>query len=123
MFAPLRLFGVVYGRAGERARMMAVSALAVIAPLALERLGVGGESYGFVPEGVPIVPRTLSREPVRTSAALLGSCLGFMTFPALLLGRLRDDLASAERRIALQAWQLRQLLELRARRRAGAARR
>lgn len=112
--ASLLMFGVVYGRAGERALMMAVSVLAVIAPLALEWLGVVSESYRFVPEGVLIVPRTLSLEPVRTTAALLWSCLGFITFPALLLGRLRDDLASAERRIALQAWQLRQLTEPRA---------
>ncbi|MEZ4391516.1 MAG: serine/threonine-protein kinase [Polyangiales bacterium] len=109
--ASLLMFGVVYGRAGERAMMVAVSVLAVVMPLALEALGVVGESYRFVPEGVLILPRTLALEPVRTTAALLWSCLGFITFPALLLGRLRDDLAGAERHIALQAWQLRQLTE------------
>lgn len=58
-----------------------------------------------------LLPRSLALQPVRSTAALLWSCLGFVCFPALLLGRLREDLANAERRIALQAWQLRQLSE------------
>ncbi|MFO0626435.1 MAG: serine/threonine-protein kinase [Polyangiales bacterium] len=107
--ASLLMFGVVYGRAKERAAMIAVSVLAVTGPLVLEALGVVGASYRFVPEGVLLVPRSLSLPPFRTTVALLWSCLGFVCFPALLLGRLREDLARAERRIALQAWQLRQL--------------
>lgn len=109
--ASLLMFGVVYGRASERALMLAVSLLAVAVPLGLEELGAVGESYRFVPQGILIVPRALALEPVRTTAALLWSCLGFIAFPALLLGRLRADLATAERHIALQAWQLSSLTE------------
>jgi hypothetical protein len=68
-------------------------------------------SYRFVSEGILLLPRALALRPGPTTFALLWSALTFIAAPALYLARMRDALGVAERRLALQAWQLRQLTE------------
>jgi hypothetical protein len=41
---------------------------------------------------------------------LLLTSVSMVVLPALLMGRMRDALATAERRLVLQAWHLRQLV-------------
>ncbi len=105
----LILFGILYARPRERVPLIALSVASVAVPLALEAAGVLPASYRFVPEGVLLVPRALDAPPGPTTFALLWTSLSFIVAPALYLGRMRDALGVAERRLALQAWQLRQI--------------
>ena len=68
-------------------------------------------SFEYVDEGLLLLPRALDLRPTSTTSALLWSNLTFIVTSAIVLARLRDALSLAERRLALHAMQLRQLLE------------
>jgi serine/threonine protein kinase len=105
------IFALVLSRPRERLPLIALSMGCVAVPAALEALGVLPPSYRFVSEGILLLPRALALRPGPTTFALLWSALTFIAAPALYLARMRDALGVAERRLALQAWQLRQLTE------------
>ncbi|MEI8258672.1 MAG: serine/threonine-protein kinase, partial [Deltaproteobacteria bacterium] len=84
--------------------------LAVVVPFALEQLGVVTPGYRFTHGIFEILPRATALPEVQTLVTLLLTSLGMMYFPTRAVGRIRDSLAAAERRVFVQAWQLRQLV-------------
>jgi len=78
--------------------------------LHLELSGLVPGSYAFHDGALTILPQATSFPEVPTLTALTVSSL-FLTFaPALIMMKLQGTLMDAERRSALQSWQLRQLL-------------
>lgn len=104
------MFRLAYSRAGERWPTVLLAMAVVVVPYALELTGLLPPSFVYVDEGLLLLPRALDLHPTSTTMALLWSNLMFIVTPALVLTRLRDELSLAERRLALHALQLRQLL-------------
>ncbi len=87
-----------------------VGMLAVIVPFAMEQLGIATPGYRFVHGIFEILPRATALPEVQTLVTLLIISLASMYIPARAIGRIRDALAAAERRVFVQAWQLQQLV-------------
>jgi serine/threonine-protein kinase len=105
------MFRLAYSRPAERRPLIALALAAVLVPFALELVGLLPPSFAFEGGGLLLLPRALELRPTSTTLALLWSNLMFIVTPALVLARLRDELSRAERRLAMHALQLRQLLE------------
>lgn len=85
-----------------------VAALGVI--YACEQLGILQRSYLFHDGGLTILPNLVTLEPALTTLALILLSTVPIILPALLMGRMADQLQSAERRILTHSWNLRQIL-------------
>jgi serine/threonine-protein kinase len=103
---------MTYALAGDRRLRGAAIALSIAAfavPLAASVLGLEPPYYTF--EGGALVIRssmiTIAHGP--TLAVLLASFAVTTLTPSLMVGRYAERLAAAEKRIALQAWHLRQI--------------
>jgi serine/threonine-protein kinase len=84
--------------------------LAVIAPLALELTGVTPARYAFDAGGFTILPLVLNFPRTPTLAFLLFTAVAILVTTSLVVARLRDSLTSAQERLILHSWQLRQLV-------------
>ena len=85
--------------------------LAIIVPYALSLAGVLPMPYEFTADGALLVRSPMVRfDPFLTSAFLLGTSLLVVLTPTVLLGRFKDELDAAERRVIAGSWHLRQLL-------------
>jgi serine/threonine-protein kinase len=92
-----------------RRPMVAIALLALTLPLALELVGIVSPSMRFQGDGMELLPRMTSFQPVVTVFSLyLVSVVGIVAPSAVAL-RLRDALRAAEERLILQKWQLAQL--------------
>jgi serine/threonine-protein kinase len=96
--------------ARERRVVIAMGAAAAALPFALELLGVLPPAYTFADGNVTLLGRLLPLTPRTTQPLLVYASVTFVALPAVLLGGVRDALSSAERRLFLQAWHLRQLV-------------
>ncbi|HEU4405947.1 MAG TPA: serine/threonine-protein kinase [Polyangiaceae bacterium] len=98
--------------AGRRARRFALlaGALAVLAPIALELLGLVPRSYAFGGGIMRVLPRATELPPLQTTVCLSLTSVSMVLVPSLVVGRMRDRLNAAERRLYLQAWNLSQLV-------------
>jgi hypothetical protein len=92
----------------RRRLVIAVGCLTILAPAALEWAGVLS-FYRFKDGKVIILQSMLDFPIVPTHAFLLAASLALVVITAVLITRFRDTLSQAERRLHLQAWQLRQL--------------
>jgi serine/threonine protein kinase len=84
--------------------------LAMIAPWALEWVGVLDRSYVFERGTITILPHALSLQEGPSMLLLLSVSVGTILSCGLLVGRVRTALEWAEHRAHLQTWQLRQLV-------------
>jgi serine/threonine-protein kinase len=94
----------------ERWAVVAMGALAAVAPFALEALGVVPPAYAFVDGNVTLFARAVRLSPATTIPLLCYMSLTTATLPAIFLGRVRDALSVAETKLFLQAWHLHQLV-------------
>ena len=93
----------------HRVLAIATGCLPVVLPLVLQWMGLMPPSYSFG-DGLVILPRVFVFREVPTVALLLAGGVGMIFGCAFLGSRLRSSVREAERRLSLQAWQLRQLL-------------
>jgi len=82
----------------------------ILVPYLLERLGVLAPSYAYGPAGLVIQPNLVAFPPVATEAALLFASVGTVLMAALALSYARRGLQDARRRLAVQKWQLEQIV-------------
>jgi serine/threonine-protein kinase len=97
----------------ERSRRWAIvvlGCLAVLAPFALEQLGVLPPSMRFDASGMTLLPRVHDLAPGKTVVFLLLANVAVIVTAAIFVARFRDALLASERRLHFQAWQLRQLV-------------
>jgi serine/threonine-protein kinase len=107
-------FAMSADRRGRRVVILA-GVLAVVAPFALELLGIVPRSTFFVDGQIHILPRATQLPELEASVFLLLTSVAMVVIPGLMIGRMRDALAAAEQRLVLQAWNLRQLVPTEAR--------
>ncbi len=101
---------------------LALGALAVIVPFALQEAGWIQRAYLFEGDRMIVIPRMTGLPPVRTQVFLLLSSLAAIVTPTVVISRLRDSLEAAEERAFMQAWTLQHLVPGRAREAAAALR-
>jgi serine/threonine-protein kinase len=86
------------------------SCLAVIVPAALQWLGVLPPSYRFEADGWIVLPTVFHISARPTQAFLLAAIVGTVVPACIFVARLRRAYLDAERKLQLQAWQLRQIV-------------
>jgi serine/threonine-protein kinase len=98
--------------ADRRARWIisAFGALTMLVPAALELLHVVPPSYVFANGSVTILPRMTDLPAQQTLWVMVATSVALVITPTFVAGRVHDALAAAERRLFMQAWQLRQLV-------------
>jgi serine/threonine protein kinase len=92
-------------------RPLAASAgvVAVLAPVALEWVGICYPSFTFIDGGLLLLPRMADLSPTATLTLLVAGSVALVVTPAVLVGRLRERLEEAEKKLFLQAWHLKAL--------------
>jgi serine/threonine-protein kinase len=109
MASTTSLLFATYVQRHERFRVMGIFALAVLLPFVAEALGWVPPAYRFEPGAIVLLERAIGLEATPNLLALAYIATSFVIVPAYLVGRLRDALGDAERRLHLQAWHLRHL--------------
>jgi len=105
---------IVYAMSGERRlrwEAIALSSAALVLPVIASLVGLDVTYYvSNRIDGFTVWSPTLEVPLEATMAVLCAAFIATTITPSLLIGRMTDQLASAERRVALQAHRLRQLL-------------
>jgi hypothetical protein len=94
----------------RRVTIVVLNCLAIVVPAALQWLGVVPSSYAFEHGVLSIQPVMLSFPAVPTHVFLLVSNVALVITGCAMVARFRDTLTSAEERMHVLAWQLRQLV-------------
>ena len=94
----------------RRIAYVSIAAMAVVVPLLLELAGVWSPSYRFTEAGMLIVPHLASLPMGATLALLALASVTTIVLPALLMREARDSVEESREQLAVQAWQLRQLV-------------
>jgi len=94
----------------QRWVVIAMGTLAVAVPFLLELAGVVPPAFAFAGGNVTLFGRAIRLAPETTLPLLLYVSITSVVLPTGALGIVRDALSTAERRLFLQAWHLRQLL-------------
>ena len=97
------------GEREERSVIAVLGGLATGVPFLLEALGWVPRSFTFEAGNLVLHPRALFLPATGTTLALVYSSVMFCVLQPVLLGRVRDALNEAERKLFLHAWHLRQL--------------
>ncbi len=97
-------------RPRDRWMPLAFGMLAVTLPFAAEWLHLFPPAYAFEGGHLVLFPRAMNLPPAATLVGLFWTSLAFTVLPAVFLGRIRDALSTAERRIFMQAWHLKRLV-------------
>lgn len=95
---------------GLRLLTLVMATLALLAPLIAWWLGLSGPPLLFVDGSVMIAPRLVSFDPYWTIWLIIDSSVVTVALGAWAAVRLRATLERAQEQIAVQAWNLRQLL-------------
>jgi serine/threonine-protein kinase len=90
---------------------------ATLGPMFLEWLGVLPSSYIFQNDQLCVVPQIAHLPATATLAVLAITPNVLLVMASIGIRRIRKSLSDAEQRLALQAWQFRQLVPERARHR------
>ena len=85
---------------------LALTALAMVVPLLLELLGVLPASYRFADGAITVIPQLTRLPEWFTLTFLTIANVSIAVLPALFVGRLRADLATAQTRELMRSWQL-----------------
>lgn len=94
----------------RRIAYVAIAAMAVVVPLLLEVTGVWPASYEFSEAGMRVVPHLASLPMISTLLLLALASVTTIVLPALLMREARDSVEESREQLAMQAWQLRQLV-------------
>ena len=90
--------------------ILVAGVMVVLAPLGLELLGALPRAYAFREGLLQVLPRATELPALQTMLCLALVSVAMIIIPGLAVGRLRDRLSVAERRLYLQAWNLSQLV-------------
>lgn len=113
VLVPLAATGVMFLVSGhasraERFSLCGLMVCAIVVPFMLERMGGVAPSMAYRNGQLVLLPRAFEIREVPTTIAFLWTGIGFAVGPALLVGRVRDALSAAQRRLLMQSWLLRQ---------------
>jgi serine/threonine protein kinase len=113
-------FAVIYGMMfvlvppdrSRRGLVVLFSLLTILVPAALAWLNVIPQPYELGGDRIVIHGNMLHVPPLPTQLFLLASSLAVVLTACLMTARVHDALAEAQKRLHIQAWQLRQLLPI-----------
>ena len=113
--APVLAFGMAVGIAFNPAGVgirgiIALVAIALVAPLVLELTGVISPSYRFAVGTIEVVPHMTDLPPLPTAVTLTLTSVVTIVLIGVYLDRLQYALRSAQERLWLHAWNVRQFL-------------
>ena len=94
----------------SRRVVIAAGVMTIALPFMLEVSGVLPPAYAFKDGLLQVLPRATELPAMQTMMCLLLTSVAMVVIPGILMGRMRDALTRAERRLVLQAWHLRQLV-------------
>ena len=84
---------------------------AIVFPYVLELVGILPMPYEFTADGALVIRSPMVRfDAVFTPFFLFATSISLVVTPTVLIGRFKDELERAERRVIANAWHLRQLL-------------
>jgi serine/threonine-protein kinase len=112
MTMPLTVHALLHsisGQAALRRFVLVTSCTLLIGMVGLEQLGWLRPTYHFLDGALVISPNLVSLPPTLTMLLLLSITLLYIVVPAVAIRRLPVHLAEAESRLAVHAWQLRNL--------------
>lgn len=101
---------IVHAPHRRRPFYLVAAAAAVLLPMLGEAMGVLPDSYRFVDGLMHVTPQLTDLPRLPALVFLIVATVTAVVVPPLLLARTRDGLRVAERRLALHAWQMEQLL-------------
>jgi serine/threonine-protein kinase len=102
-------FAMNADKAGRRV-VLAMGVLTIALPFFLEISGLVPAAYAFRGGLLQVLPRATEFPALQSMLCLFLTSIAMVLIPGLLMGRMRDALTAAERRLFLQAWHLRQLV-------------
>ena len=94
---------------GERIATTAILCTAVLLPFVIDASGLVAPSFEFVGDTIVLHPRLVDIPRIPTILGLVWVSGSFTVVSAFIVGRMRDRLDDAERRLHLSAWHLKQL--------------
>lgn len=94
----------------RRIAYVSIASMAVVVPLLLELSGAWSPSYAFTDAGMLVVPHLASLPATATLSLLVLASVTTVVLPALLMRQVRDSVEQSREQLAVQAWQLRQLV-------------
>ena len=104
------MFFAGYVRPHVRRVIVALTVLSVLLPFGLEAAGLVSPTFEITSDGIRILPRMLGFDAQGTLGFFLSMAVLATGVPAIAAGRVRDELARAEERLAMTAWQLGELV-------------
>jgi serine/threonine-protein kinase len=107
--AAFAMFFVAHVSPAERRFVIAALVAGSVLPFGIEALGWFPPAYAFEPGRIVLFSRVIDFPPVPSIASLVYTNITFVALPAIFAGWLHDELARAQRRMAFQAWQLKQV--------------
>ncbi|MCC6216469.1 MAG: protein kinase [Polyangiaceae bacterium] len=111
--AGIAAFFAVHVTAEERRVATTLIALGTVAPFAVEWLGWFPPAYSFEPDRILLYARGVEFPAVPMVLALCYATVTSVVLPALFTGWAHDERVEVQRRLIVQAWQLRQLFPAR----------
>jgi serine/threonine-protein kinase len=94
----------------QRRVVVVLGVLSIALPFFLEIGGVVPPSYQYQDGLLQVLPRAANFPAMQTTLCLFLLSTAMVLIPGVLVGRMRDALTAAERRVFMQAWHLRQLV-------------
>ena len=93
----------------ERVVTSMILCAAALLPFAIDASGLVTPGYEFVADTIVLHPRLIDIPRIPTTLGLVWVSGSFTVLSAFIVGRMRDRLDAAERRLHLSVWHLRQL--------------
>jgi eukaryotic-like serine/threonine-protein kinase len=93
----------------ERRVILGMGLMACLLPYLVEWAGWVPPSYLFDGDRLVLLARSVEMHPAKTMAALVYTSVAFTLFPGYAIGRVRDELAQAQRKVFLHAWHFDQI--------------
>ena len=93
----------------ERKVILVMGATACLLPYLVEWLGLVPASYAFDGDHLILMARAVEMHPLKTTVGLVYTSVAFTVLPAYVIGRVRDSLNQAQRKLFLHAWHFDQL--------------
>jgi serine/threonine-protein kinase len=102
-------FAMAADRSARRV-ILAMGVISIALPFILEMTGVVPRAYDLDGGQFLVLPRATGFPALQTMLFLFVTSVAMVLIPGVMMGRMRDALTAAERRMFLQAWHLRQLV-------------
>jgi hypothetical protein len=106
----IAFFSILAPQGLQRGLLVTSGWLVMIMPMVLEWFGVLAPSIKVVHDQIIILPRAINFPPTKTIAFLIGGGIWACISATVFIARSRDTSRSAEKKLFMHLWQLRQMV-------------